>query len=95
MSDPENEVTIIADRGVFKGTVEGDTLRVTRRQRWGIWCTRSLGSVFGPATAWLKGLDGVRVEFPTASAAVARAADMNTALRTPHVHYEAREIDDD
>lgn len=43
MHDPENEYTIISERGVEKGVLEGDTLKVTSPYRHddpAIWRTR-------------------------------------------------------
>jgi hypothetical protein len=51
---------------------------------------RGPGSIFGRASAPLKGPDGGPLEFPTLAEAQAEAARLN-ARATPNVHYQAEE----
>lgn len=57
--------------------------------KWGVWCIRSGGSVFGPASGWAKGSDG-KVFQGTEAEAKQLASEWNKTAGTAKVRYVAK-----
>jgi hypothetical protein len=62
--------------------------------KWGVWCIRGAGSVFGSASAWAKGSDG-KVFQGTQAEAEQLASDWNKRVGTANVRYVAKPLDFD
>ena len=57
--------------------------------KWGVWCIRGAGSVFGSASAWAKDSDG-KVFQGTKAEAKKLAARWNKDAGTANVRYVAK-----